>query len=412
MHEGLIIKYYREKHNFTQQQLCKGICSVAHMSRIERGTAHYSTEITQLLSERLGVNIGQEVLKFEELKETLKQWHDTMIMQDREKTESYKQTLEHNELLERSDLAFYYQLLQVRYLLTNRELKKARRLLTQIETKKHVLGEREAQLFLHMSGAYYLFTGDYSKALEYFKQIEPDLYRNNEFYYHLAITCYRFGHYVKAYEYARTSLNYFKQANHFRKIIDAETLILLTQGGQIVQEDIEEMKKKYMNLMRSCDLFGEIEKKAILMGNLGQEYFLRSKNREANTYYSSAIDLFKQCPNPTYLTALFGYIHTSYLITDGRNQQQLNELVKEGTQLATKVGNDGDLMKFRLLTFLLKNQMDRYYSYLHESFIPYLRKSGNITLATYYEKQLFKHYLAINEGEKASEVAFSYIQGS
>lgn len=412
MHEGFIIKYYREQQKFTQHQLCQGICSVAHMSRIERGTAHYSKEITQLLSDRLGVNISHEVKKFEKLKEILKSWHDSMIMQDREKTEMYKSSLEDNELLTRSNLALHYQLLQVRYYLTKKDLKEALRLLNKIELKKHLLTDREEQLYLHVSGVHCLYTGEYAKALGYFKQIEPDIYRNNEYYYHLAITCYRFGHLVKAYEYARTSLHFFKQANHFRKIIDAETLILLTQSGQIIQEEMDHIKKKYTDLMRSCDLFGENEKKGVLMCNLGKEYFLVSKYRESNSYYKAALELYKQCEQPDYSMPLFGYIHTSHLLQDVEPQSVLLRLVNEGTQLAKKNGNIGNTKRFKLLTYLIKGQTTRYYTYLHEAFIPYLRKNGNITLASYYEKQLFHYYVDANEGEKASQVAYSYIKGS
>ncbi|MDQ0207755.1 helix-turn-helix domain-containing protein [Alkalicoccobacillus murimartini] len=412
MHEGLIIKYYREQQSLTQHKLCHGICSVAHMSRIERGTAHYSKEITQLLSNRLGVNIASEVKKFEKLKEMLRLWHDAMIMQDLEKTEVYKETLEKNDLLSRSDLGHLYQLLQVRYYLTNRDLKEAVRLLKKTEIKRHLLGDKELHMFYHMSGAYCLYTGEYAKALGFFKQIDSELYQNNEFYYHLAITCHRFGHHVKAYEYARTSLHFFKQANHFRKIIDAETLILLTQGGYIIQNDIEEIKKKYTDLIRSCDLFGEHVKKAVLLCNLGQEYFLIFNNREANSYYKSALDLYKQCNHQNYISALVGYIHTSYLLKDVETQQTLMKLVQEGMQVAKQSGNIGDTKKFKLLSYLIKGQTKQYHAYLHESFIPYLRKSGNVTTAGYYEKQLFQYYVAENENEKASQVAYSYIKGS
>ncbi|TSB45430.1 helix-turn-helix domain-containing protein [Alkalicoccobacillus porphyridii] len=412
MHEGFIIKYYREQQHLTQQQLSKGICSVAHISRIERGTAHYSTEITYLLSNRLGVDIEHEVKKFKKVKETLDQWHVSMIMQDRTKTESYKEVLEKNTLLLQSTLGFYYQLLLVRYYLTKQHLKEAERELKQISTKNHLLSDRDIQLYYHMCGIHRLFTGEYEKALGYFKQIEPEVYRNDEYYYHLAITCYRFGHHVKAYEYARMSLNFFKQANHFRKIIDAETLILLTQSVQIVHHDLDELVDKYNDLIRSCDLFGEYEKKAILLNNLGYEYFLQSMNREANNYYKESLELYQKCNYPNYISPYAGYILTSYLLKDVESDQQLMKSVRDVMQLAKQIGNIGDTKKIKLLSYLIKGQMKQYYAYLHESLIPYLRKSGNVTLASYYEKQLFNHYIEANEGEKATQVAYSYIKGS
>ncbi|USK33128.1 helix-turn-helix transcriptional regulator [Bacillus sp. F19] len=50
MLEGKLIKFYREKEGFTQGELVQGICSVTHLSKIERGITEYSGEITFLLS--------------------------------------------------------------------------------------------------------------------------------------------------------------------------------------------------------------------------------------------------------------------------------------------------------------------------------------------------------------------------
>lgn len=412
MHEGFIIKYYREQQGLTQQQLCSGICSIAHISRIERGTAHYSSEITYLLCHRLGVDIDREIQKFKELKKTLDQWHDAMIMQDLAKTESYKEVLEENGLLMKSNLSLYYQILWARYYLKKQDLKEAAKGLKMVSAKRHLLSERELQLFYHISGIYCLFSGEYEKALGHFKLIDAEVYRNNEFYYHLAITCYRFGYHVKAYEYGRMSLQFFKQANHFRKIIDAETLILITHSGQVFREDLDELTKKYKDLMRSCDLFKEQRKKALLLNNLAHEFFHQGMNREANKYYKESLELHKECQYQDYITPLVGYIHTSHLLKDIEPHQQLLKKVQEAVQLAKQHGNVGDIKKVRLLGYLVKGQMKQYYSYLHESFIPYLRKSGNVTMAGYYEKQLFQHYVEANEGEKATQVAYSYIKGS
>ena len=71
MHEGKIIKYYREKAKLTQEQLSKGVCSVTHISKNERGLTEYSPEIAILLSKRLNINIEQELTNLIDLKKSL-----------------------------------------------------------------------------------------------------------------------------------------------------------------------------------------------------------------------------------------------------------------------------------------------------------------------------------------------------
>lgn len=58
---GAILSFYRKKYNFSQVQLCEGICSKATLSRIEKGY----NEIDSLTSECLLGRIGKEAARIE-----------------------------------------------------------------------------------------------------------------------------------------------------------------------------------------------------------------------------------------------------------------------------------------------------------------------------------------------------------
>lgn len=58
---GEILKFYREKYNLKQSDVCAGICSVPTLSKIENG----SNETDSLILETLLERIGKEVLQFE-----------------------------------------------------------------------------------------------------------------------------------------------------------------------------------------------------------------------------------------------------------------------------------------------------------------------------------------------------------
>ncbi|NQD68786.1 helix-turn-helix transcriptional regulator, partial [Bacillus haikouensis] len=74
MSSGILIKFYREKNELTQEELGKGICSVTHISKIERGNTQYSPEITQLLSKKLGIDLEKEMQALQKFERLLDQW--------------------------------------------------------------------------------------------------------------------------------------------------------------------------------------------------------------------------------------------------------------------------------------------------------------------------------------------------
>ena len=58
---GEILRFYREKYNLKQSDVCAGICSVPTLSKIENGSKETDSLILETLLER----IGKEVLQFE-----------------------------------------------------------------------------------------------------------------------------------------------------------------------------------------------------------------------------------------------------------------------------------------------------------------------------------------------------------
>lgn len=82
---GMLIKFHREKNNLTQEELGKGVCSVTHLSKIERELTQYSPEITDLLSKKLEINLEHELQSLQEFERLLDQWHNSMVMQQKVK---------------------------------------------------------------------------------------------------------------------------------------------------------------------------------------------------------------------------------------------------------------------------------------------------------------------------------------
>ena len=53
--QGFIIRKYRQERKWSQSSLCRGICAVSYLSKIEQGKAEGSPEVLTLLFRRLGI---------------------------------------------------------------------------------------------------------------------------------------------------------------------------------------------------------------------------------------------------------------------------------------------------------------------------------------------------------------------
>ena len=60
-YQGYIIYRERVRRNWSQAGLCKGICTVSYLSKIESGRAEPSEEILRLLLARLNLETNREV---------------------------------------------------------------------------------------------------------------------------------------------------------------------------------------------------------------------------------------------------------------------------------------------------------------------------------------------------------------
>ena len=61
---GAILSYYRKKYDLALEQVCDGICSVSTLSRLEDGSRCADSLTSSLLLERIGKQICQFELLF------------------------------------------------------------------------------------------------------------------------------------------------------------------------------------------------------------------------------------------------------------------------------------------------------------------------------------------------------------
>jgi HTH-type transcriptional regulator, quorum sensing regulator NprR len=404
MYEGKIIKFYREKYQLTQEKLGKGICSDTHLSKIERSQTAYAAEIITLLSERLGINMDQELDKLMNIKNQISLWHEVITMQLKDDMDQIHIELEQEELIQISEYINWYNLLRARYLLSNNNNKEAFKIIKKIQKIDFKLTPYDRNLLKHVLGIYYLATDDYSKAIETLKIIQNEIYNNPEYYYHLAIAFNSIQSPVLAYYYAEKSCQFFKEKNNYLRVIDAEMIMLIQAQDDSYNSEII---KRYENLKKSCDICSSPDRKAKVSHNLGYEYLRIGKYEQASMSYKEAM-LLKEKESSSYLLSLEGYIRSSF---EGKllPNKILLQYVFEGTALAKMNNQILFIHLFKLLSYLIRAKDDEYHQYLQEQALPMFKNNGYTFLVQRSKKELFNYYNKTEQIDRAINIAKEYI---
>ncbi|MBQ7123920.1 MAG: helix-turn-helix transcriptional regulator [Oscillospiraceae bacterium] len=95
IYSGFIIKKERLERNWSQEGLCKGICTVSYLSKIEQGKTEASEDIISALFKRLGIDwvMDKEILS--EGEKFIEEWYDSVFSDD------YKKIVSCNEKFEK-----------------------------------------------------------------------------------------------------------------------------------------------------------------------------------------------------------------------------------------------------------------------------------------------------------------------
>ncbi|WP_088073021.1 helix-turn-helix domain-containing protein [Gottfriedia luciferensis] len=400
MYEGKIIKFYREKNKLTQEQLGKDICSVTHISKIECAQTKYAPEIISLLSKRLGINMELEVANFMNIKQRLLHWHDVIIMELFEEMNQIYYEFEIEELIQISEYNDMYQLLKAKYLLTYNKLNEANKIIKMMQKKESKLAPFESNLLKHILGINYLAKQEYIKVIQILKSIDNSIYKNPEYYYHLAVAYHTLKAPVLAYYYAERSHQFFKQINNYLRVIDAEMLMIIQIQGDTLDEEII---NRFKNLIRSCELCNSPDRKSKVLHNLAYEYYRGKKYTEASKYYKESMSL-KNSESSRFLLSLEGYIRSS-LEESNSNIEELIHHAEHGLSVAKKYNYVLYIHLFKLLLYLLKSKEKEYHHYLYSKALPMFLKNGFTFLIERSKKELFNYYSKMKLNDQAMEIA-------
>jgi transcriptional regulator with XRE-family HTH domain len=82
LYAGFVIRKERLERSWSQEGLCKGICAVSYLSKIEQGKTEASAEILAALFERLGMHWLTEETELAEGKRFVEDWYDALFSEE------------------------------------------------------------------------------------------------------------------------------------------------------------------------------------------------------------------------------------------------------------------------------------------------------------------------------------------
>lgn len=149
---GYLIRSNRVRQKMSQEQLCKGICAVSYLSKIESGIAEPDEEIIRKLFEALSIVYMQDENTIREYRELLFRYFDAYFHHE-STVEMEEKIYRNRKALENSELAIEYQLFCI-YNAGPDDKNVAERLLKTIERYREYMSEDAAFLYYMAKGMY------------------------------------------------------------------------------------------------------------------------------------------------------------------------------------------------------------------------------------------------------------------
>src|SRR5690625_3660353 len=388
MYEGKVIKFYREQANLTQEQLGREICSTTHVSKIERGLTEYSSEITNLLANKLGIDIDKEVSNISTIKEKLDLWHEMIIAQNTSAASEIEIELDNNPLIAVSEYKTLFNMIKLQHNIKLGNFNIIQKQFKHLPKNIEKLPDFEKNLYKHVLGSYNMVMANHLKSIQFLKSIDFESYSNPLVYYDLASAYHHNKSPVLAYYYAEQALNLYKKRNNFLGIIDAENLMII-QIESDYHRDFKETVEQYENLLTICDLCNAMDKKAKILHNYAYEHLRRGNYLEAEKMYKESMEL-KEKDTAYYLLSLEGFIRCG---AEGNllSQEELLGYIHEGLSIANDINEMLFTIILNLHKYAILNRESQYYRYIDSKALPHMDTHGYIMLEQRYRKELFAY---------------------
>ncbi|MDN3018330.1 helix-turn-helix domain-containing protein [Paenibacillus sp. BSR1-1] len=301
---GKVIYYHRRKQNKTQEQLCHGICSITHLSKIENNTKDANPKTLKLLCERLQISIEEENKKTELIRQKLDVFYETIERMHQEKAAAiYKELQEDKEYIYCTDMLYLFELYKLRYYLLLEDLKAFEKSSLGIHRYISKFSPFEAFVWDLLQGIYYGKKEQFPKALLYLsraeEQAEQFQSKITEYYYFRSALEGHLCHYSLSIHYAYKALRMFQNTNNFLRIVYVKMILAV---NFIYIGEFDKAKEMLLHILNDAEMLQDTETRSLSLHNLGFLHYRQGKIEESVSHYLLALQLREKNTLNYYIT--------------------------------------------------------------------------------------------------------------
>ncbi|MEH6991671.1 helix-turn-helix domain-containing protein [Neobacillus drentensis] len=324
---GKVIYYHRRKQNKTQEQLCQGICSVTHLSKIENNVKEANLKTIQLLCDRLHISIEEENKKSELVRQKLDIFYKTMERLHHEKAAHFfKDLQECKEYVHCTDMIYLYELYMLRYYLLLDDFSAFEKSSRGIHKYLSKFSPFEDYVWDLLQAIYYGKKEHFSQALLFLTKLEEQAEqyqaRISDYYLFRSAIHGHLCHYSLSIHYAYKALHVFQQTNNLLRMVHVKMILAV---NFIYIGEFDKGNEMLKHTLSDAEMLQDTETKALFLHNLGFLYYRQGKIEESLDYYSQALQYKEKNSASYYITISF---LAEALITFSQNEKAV-ELLSE-----------------------------------------------------------------------------------
>ncbi|WP_255473430.1 helix-turn-helix domain-containing protein [Planomicrobium sp. CPCC 101110] len=397
MNVGSVIKYYRSKHQLTQQQLAEGICSISHLSKIESNSYIPHETTTRALLAKMGVQWKTEIEKHKRLEQELGEFIDCSIHFDlAAMRKRYEELEQENDYIQSTELVNQYELYKFRFYTFDNDHGKAESQKNLLERLKGSFSAPEKWLYHFFLSVYYTMKGRTEQSLQLLDGLEEGIQNipqkfEGEYYYQKARLLTLQDRYERSAFYAELAVRNYQFHYNYIRLLHAQLLLAInyTRRNMFVQA-----AELYVILKRNSLITGQLELHYQAIYNQAE---LLKKKGENSQAVKELQEIKSKIPSDSYF---FKAILVSILEAAVETGQDTKGFIRELQE--ANAGKKEEYFQIYIDYFEKRRvSQSKLLTHHEEKMFQFFRNNGYIREAKKLAFQLALHYQKKKEWEKA-----------
>ena len=281
---GAVIKKRRLEKNMSQESLCKGICAISYLSKIESGQVTASEQVIQLLLQNLGVVLPDDFTGANEIANLIpKLWEHQYYGRMNAFMALYDKLSAHDHYLTYSIYAIDWYLLKVCAMQDQRNFEASSEMMEALETYKPYFSNLQSHYYALFKGTQTLSESEFRLALTHYERA-LQFHHNGVTLFYISNAEYSLGNYINAIRLGSEAYTLLMQEGNLFYAIE-NTQILAAAYSNVKQLDNAVML--YNRLLNMGQFINDEKVLISVYYNLGATYL-------ACKLFDKAIELLDQ----------------------------------------------------------------------------------------------------------------------